>query len=86
MGIVATPLYHLECNGPAPTPLHAHCTSTSDGGWDLEQVELQAIGEGWSVQGTKRFCRKHTAAETGAAAVKQARKPKAPAPVEEHQG
>jgi len=77
MGLVQTPHYHLECNGPSPTPFRQHCPAQSESGWDQGEMEKAALSDGWVVQGRSAFCPKHAPAATGE---KPARKPRSAAP------
>lgn len=69
MALVQTPYFHIECNGPSPTPFQAHCGNAVEGGWEQEAVEATAAAEKWTKEGRGWFCPKHRPA---AKAAKQA--------------
>jgi hypothetical protein len=61
MSLVTTPYFNLECDGPARTLLQDHCTTTSKGGWNKEEVLEDAEARGWSVSGRNKLCPEHAA-------------------------
>lgn len=78
MSLITTPYFNLECDGPARTLLQDHCTTTSKGGWNKEEVLEDAEARGWSVSGRNKLCPEHAAdvAAPAAEVAAPARKPR----------
>jgi hypothetical protein len=86
MGLVSTPFYAIECNGPAPTPLYRHCPTVARGDWDSDTVESNAATAGWVQQGQKWFCPLCTPADAPPKPKSRAKSDAPQVPVAEQQG
>jgi hypothetical protein len=80
MGLISTPYFHIECNGPAATPFRTHCSAEVEGGWEQEDVEAVAEKDGWAKEGRGWYCIKHKSVAAAESKPKRTKTPMSPAP------